>query len=166
MDSISCGFDKISISMIKLTMPHSLLVIKAIVNKSLFCGIFTGLWMRAVISPIPKKSKVERFAESRPISLLPALSKIVEKAINQQITGFLEGNLILPIKQSDLRRNHSTMSDLVNITDDILTACESSKSSIFALLNFTRAFDCVVMDTHDEVAVLWLVGWCMLLVQL
>ena len=49
----------------------------------------------------------------RPISVLPVLYKIIERAVHKQLYSFLTDNNILNSCQSDFRRNHSTSTSLI-----------------------------------------------------
>lgn len=79
----------------------------------------------------------------RPISILPALSKVFEKVMDKQIRRYLEDHHLLPECQSGFRTNHSCESALLNIIDDIITAEENNKYTILVLLDFSKAFDTV-----------------------
>lgn len=141
--SNSSGSDKITIEMLKLTLPHSLDAITAIVNKSINTNTFPTEYKCALVTPIPKKPNPENYNDLRPISILPTLSKIIEKAVLKQMFPFLESNCVLPKLQSGFRKHHSTTTALMNITDDVITASEKGLSTILVLLDFSRAFDCV-----------------------
>ncbi|KAJ1183531.1 hypothetical protein NDU88_000349, partial [Pleurodeles waltl] len=49
----------------------------------------------------------------RPISLLPFPAKVIEKAVNKQLTNFLEDNNLLDPSQSGFQANHSTETTLI-----------------------------------------------------
>ncbi|XP_073941067.1 vacuolar protein sorting-associated protein 52 homolog [Choristoneura fumiferana] len=53
----------------------------------------------------------------RPISVLPCLSKVLEKAVCLQLTDYLESNGLLPHVQSGFRRNRSTATALLDVAD-------------------------------------------------
>ena len=54
----------------------------------------------------------------RPISLLPALSKILEKVVHRRLYHFLEQQNILYTNQFGLRRKHSTIDDVAKFITD------------------------------------------------
>ena len=70
--------------MIKLLLPRICLIITHIVNASFETGIFPDRWKKAIIKPIPKIDIPMSPSDFRPISLLPVLSKIIEKLVNIQ----------------------------------------------------------------------------------
>lgn len=140
------GHDSISIDMIQLTLPFTLPAIAEIVNNCLKSNKFPDSWKIAKIKPIPKSSKVEDFKDLRPISILPVLSKIVERVVCNQLTEYLEATGILPEMQSGFRRGFSTATALAHVSDDIVTATDSGMCSALVLLDFSRAFDCLNID--------------------
>ena len=59
------------------------LFVQTVVNKSLTSGIFPQPWKEAKISPIFKTGSKDDVNNYRPISILPTLSKIIEKWIQK-----------------------------------------------------------------------------------
>ena len=54
----------------------------------------------------------------RPISVLPIVSKLFEKIIYQQLYDYLDKNKLLNIYQSGFRSLHSTMTALLETTNN------------------------------------------------
>lgn len=140
------GHDSITIDMIKMTLPTTLPAITEIVNNSLKSKIFPEVWKTAKVKPIPKTSKVEEYKDLRPISILPVLSKILERVVCTQLTKYLEDENILPDIQSGFRRGFGTATALANVNDDIITASDAGMCTILILLDFSRAFDCLNVE--------------------
>ena len=59
-----------------------------------------------------------------PISMLPVLSKVFERLIVKQLCNFIEINNIYSSTQGGYRRNHSTNTILIKMSDDILNKGE------------------------------------------
>lgn len=137
------GIDGISLDMLLLTLPQSLSSITNIINKSITECVFPESWKVAVVKPIPKTNQPSTLNDIRPISLLPCLSKVLEKIVCMQMIKFLEDHQILPQHQSGFRRGHSTATALIDVVDNLLAAQDGGKCSILVLLDFSRAFDSI-----------------------
>jgi hypothetical protein len=63
---------------------------------------FPALWKVAKVVPIHKSGSYDRPDNYRPISVLPVLPKILEKAMHQQLIHFLEKKDLLSKSQFDV----------------------------------------------------------------
>ena len=100
------GLDKVSVRVIKDCLPTILPSITHIIHSSLGNGTFPSVWKKAVVTPIPKEGDHEQANNNRPISLLPILSKVCERAALNQIMIYLVENDRLSTKQKmALNRN-------------------------------------------------------------
>ncbi len=81
----SVGFDGLSTKLMKTIKDVLIKPLAIIINQMLNTGIFPDKLKIAKISPIHKKDDDTLFTNYRPISLLPAISKIFEKAIFKQL---------------------------------------------------------------------------------
>ena len=79
-----------------------------IVNKSIESGGFPCTWKNAKVNPIFKTGDKDSVNNYRPISILPTLSKIIEKWIATKLMSYLNKYQLLHKKQSGFRKNHST----------------------------------------------------------
>ncbi|KAG7302550.1 hypothetical protein JYU34_012473 [Plutella xylostella] len=144
--SNATGIDGINRDMILLTLPHTLTAITAIVNRSITEQSVPKCWKSALINPLPKVDQPTSLKDLRPISILPFLSKLVEKAVYTQLIKFIEENNILPSLQSGFRKNRGTITALLDVTDNILAEQDIGNATILSLLDFSRAFDCLDID--------------------
>lgn len=144
--SNACGSDYITIEMIKKIITVILPIIIHIVNHSLTTGTFPSQWKYAIIKPIPKKSSPKQMQDLRPISILPALSKVLEIIVHKQVTNHLQIHNLLNEYQSGFRHVHSTMTTLLKVTDYIKRSIDIGQITISALIDFSKAFDTVDLD--------------------
>ena len=96
----------------------------------------------ALVKPLPKINIPMEPSDYRPISLLPAVSKIMEKIAAKQMVEYLKSKSLLDTHQSAYKQNHSTVTALLNITDDIYDALENTEVTLLILLDYSKAFDC------------------------
>ena len=73
------GFDYLSTKLIQQTIEEIIIPLRHIVNQSFVTGIVPEHLKVAKIIPIYKSGNKNVFNNYRPISILPALSKIMEK---------------------------------------------------------------------------------------
>ena len=79
----------------------------------------------------------------RPVSLLPLISKIIEKVIHDQTQAYLEENKILYRFQSVFRKHFSTDSCLSYLNNKIATGFESGLHTSMVLIDLQKAFDTI-----------------------
>lgn len=96
-----------------------------------------------MITPLPKVNNPVTYNELRPISLVPLLSKILEKIVYRQLNEYLSVNNVLPVNQSGFRKGHSTNTALINMSDNIIRALDKGQATVLVLLDFTKAFDTI-----------------------
>lgn len=139
----AAGYDTITVKMIRMTLDVTLPIITFIINSSLTQSIFPSPWKQAKVKPLPKCTTVEEYKDLRAISILPVLSKVIERVVCSQLTKYVERESILPDIQSGFRSQHGTATSLAHVTDDILAASDAGEGSVLVLLDFSRAFDCI-----------------------
>ena len=100
----------------------------------------------AKIKPLYKKGTKTDPNNFRPISLLPIISKIIEKVLHDQTMNYLTENNVLYRYQSGFCKNQSTDTSLANLTDKILTGFDSGLLTGMILIDLQKAFDTI---NHD-----------------
>src|SRR5215475_12329229 len=90
--------------------------------------------------PKPGKNPTD-VASYRPISLLPILSKILEKLLLKRIYSDTNLQVWLPTHQLGLRKAHSTIQQCHRITDIINKAFEEHKYCSAVFLDVSQAFN-------------------------
>ena len=106
--SKAAGIDKLSGRFLKDGTEILSKPISEICNLSISHGIFPDACKVAKLKPILKKGKKVDPSNYRAISLLPLISKIIEKVVHDETNDFLSENKISINYQSRFRTNHST----------------------------------------------------------
>jgi hypothetical protein len=101
----SCELDAMPTKLLKEVISAILPVITRIINLSLEHGVFAENWKTSIIRPLLKKQGLELVTSNyRPVSNLPFLSKVLEKAALQQFVSYSDNNHLMPDYQSAYRK--------------------------------------------------------------
>ena len=103
----STGSDNISARLLKAAAPVIAAAITAIMNNSIRTGRFPSSWKLAKVSPLHKKGPISDKGNYGPISVLCALSKILQRHVHDSIGKYLVSHNMLYGSQSGFRAQHS-----------------------------------------------------------
>ena len=108
------GIDGISCKILKAAAPEIAQSVTKIIDKSFTSGIFPDHWKTAKVTPVHKSGPLHDFGNFRPISVLPLLSKIIEKHMHSHFYSYLDAHGLLYVAQSGFRAMHSCETALLN----------------------------------------------------
>ena len=114
-----------------------------IFNRYLSERVFPTNWKMSKIIPIHKYGDKNSPNNYRPISILPSVSKILEKLVSAIIWLFKIVYIILSEAQSGFRKSHSTISTLIKVTDDWLAAMDQGLYAGAVFIDLRKVFDTV-----------------------
>ena len=100
-----------------------------------------GSKIARVIPVFKNKGENNIYDNYRPISLLPALSKIMERLICDKITEFLVRFKVLYKSQYGFRKGHSTVHATLDFLKTIESALEDGEYGIGIFIDLSKAFD-------------------------
>jgi hypothetical protein len=139
----STGFDQIPVKFIKLVSTDLVGPLTYIINTCIDSSLFPRTWKTARVSPIPKINNPTCEKDYRPISILPALSKIFERLVNNQIVTYIDEQGLLASGISGYRRGHSTTTVLLRIRDNVIKAMKRGEVTMMVCADYSKAFDTV-----------------------
>ena len=84
------GHAGISSKILKFAKPVVLQTITFLINETIKKSEFPDECNKAMVSPLHKKNSTQDRGNYRPVSILPILSKLHERAINAQLMNFFE----------------------------------------------------------------------------
>ena len=113
----SCGDDGLSTKLLKEIKNEICSSITLIVNQMITTGIFPDSLKIAKIIPIFKKGDIEIIENYRPISILPAISKIFEKILSLQIHEYFQSKHLYYEYQYGFIKNRSTEQAALELID-------------------------------------------------
>ena len=143
------GFDDIEAKVLKLAAVVLLNPITALINLSIRTASYPAKWKLGKIIPLYKGNDLDRQLPGsyRPITILPAVSKIVERAIQEQVVNHMEQNGFIHPNQHAYRRGHSTASALLQLADQLFEAAEEKEIGAALTIDQSSAFDSICHET-------------------
>lgn len=140
--SSATSYDNISLKFFKLILPAIVNVFTDFLNRCLQDSCFPQPWKMSKVIPVPKPGS----NEFRPISLIPILSKIFERALCDQITEFIESKNLLSKHQSGFRKNYSCKSAVLHVSSEIGKYIDENRIVFLILIDFSKAFDTIIHE--------------------
>ena len=117
-----------------------------LVNLCIRDSVFPDILKKALVTPIFKKGCLDSPENYRPISLLPVLSKILEKCMARQIIEYFNLNKYFTDCQFGFRKNRNTTMGIIDLTSYILDSFNDQQFTSSVFCDLSKAFDCV---SHD-----------------
>ena len=112
-----------------------------IINLSLETGVVPRECKVAKVIPLYKSGCLAEIDNYRPISILPTLSKILEKIVHQQLMVHLD--ILLFEYQSGFCPNHAMELAVTYFTDLIRKEADSDKATKAVFIDLSQAFDTI-----------------------
>ena len=114
----------------------------------------------AKLKPLYKKGSLTKPCNYRPISLLPLISKVIEKVIHDPTSISLNSKNLLYTYQSGFRKKHSTDFCLSYLNDKILKGFDRGMMTGMILVNLQKAFDTTDHDVLLHLTQLTMTCYC------
>ena len=139
----SSGHDNMSTQFLKQIDTAIANPLSVLINKSMETGIFPNILKLAKVIPVYKSKAKDNFSNYRPISLLPALSKIIEKVVHKRLYTYLHKQDIFYENQYGFRTKHSTIDAVTKFTADINHSLDEKEATLAVYLDLSKAFDTI-----------------------
>ena len=136
------GIDGISCSLLRLGITEHAPSIVKLINLSLSSGTFPCRWKRARVTALHKAGDMDDVT-NRPISVLPVLSKIIERHVHDHLSEYLNVHDLIYKNQSGFRKQYSTETALAYIVDTLLSNLDKNHVNGMVLVDYKKAFDMV-----------------------
>ncbi len=149
LKTTSCEVDPIPTKLLLEHVVTLLPTITNIINASLSTGCVPKCFKKALVKPLIKKPNLdsEVLKNYRPVSNLPFISKILEKAVKIRLCEHLTQHDLIYEFQSAYRPGHSTETALNRVISDLLWAVDDGDVALLVLLDLSAAFDTI---DHDQ----------------
>lgn len=143
LKKVSCGSSSIPFKFININKKVFTKIITFIINMSFQSNTFPNAYKLAIVHPIYKSGLQSSVSNYRPISVLPNLSKVLERCAASQINDFITEHNLLHPDQSGFRKGHSTTTCTIQLLNEIHKHIDNKKIVIVVFIDFSKAFDTV-----------------------
>ena len=138
----SCGHDSISPKILKKLYAGIITPCVHIINLSLATGKIPDAMKLAKVVPIYKNSgPTEIMKNYRPVSLLPVLSKVLERIVYNQLFEYLVKHALLHPSQYGFQPDLSTELAILELQDRITNILNNKECCVGVFMDLSKAFD-------------------------
>ena len=137
----STGHDGLSPKILKLSTPSLVDPLTTLFNYCIRTSTLPSSWKMSNVSPIYKKGDTSDKNNYRPVSVIPAISKLFEKVLFDQLySSFLP---TFSPNKSGFLRGHSTATAQIKLTDDWRKSLDEKQEVGVVAIDLSKAFDCI-----------------------
>ena len=141
--SHACDVNNLNMIFLKTHASTLIPIFHHLVNLCIRQSVFPAMWKMAQITTIFKSDDPINVSNYRPIAILPTISKLLEKALYNQLVNYLEDKKLLSDHQHGFRPMRSTMSALLLFTEQIRASLNKGQITGAVYIDFRKAFDTV-----------------------
>ena len=140
------GVDDIPADLFLLALPHMLPAVTHVFNLSLTQAEFPTQWKVSKICPLFKggdQASREEPKQYRPVALLPAVARLLEKIICEQVMEYMYEEDLIHSQNHGYRKGHGTISAVLEAQESVLEAMDTGNVVGIVTLDQSAAFDII-----------------------
>ena len=141
----SCSHDGIS-KLLKFIIDSIGDALVILFNKSFEESVYPDFMKLALVQPLYKSKSKAVIVNCRLVSLLPAISKILEKLVHKRMVKFLRKHQILYDGQYGFRESRSCNDAILDFIGNVTEQLENGNMVISIFLDMSKAFDSIEHD--------------------
>ena len=142
----SHGHDGLSNKFIKSIKTALCKPLHILFNTSLESGIFPESYKKSDVVPLFKSKNKIYVTNYHPLSLLPVISKVLEKVVYCRTYNFLDANDQIFISQYGFHSGHSCENAVSELASEILKGRNNNENTLALFLDLSKAFDTLDHD--------------------
>jgi hypothetical protein len=139
----SCGYDGVPMFLAKKVAPLVAAPMADICCASFAQGLYPDPFKPGVVVPVFKKGDCMDAGNYRPISNLPAFSKILENCFLVRLLTFFEDNKLLPASQHGFLKGRGTQTALFEFMNNLFKSFEKRQKVLSIFYDLSNAFGTV-----------------------
>jgi endonuclease/exonuclease/phosphatase (EEP) superfamily protein YafD len=149
-NTCSKGWDGIPNSLLKCQFKLFAPILTYIFNLCLQKGVFPVALKKSLVIPIYKSGNRNLISNYRPISILPSISKLLERILNKRLVSYLNKYNILSDNQYGFRSGRSTEDAVQELTQFVSNNLDNGMKCVSIYLDLAKAFDTVSVSLLME----------------
>ncbi len=114
-------------------------------------SVFNRIWLSSSLphdcnwpQSVPSTQELAAKAKSyRPVALLPAISKLIERMVVNRLIWWMDINEKLTIQQAGFRRFHDTFTHVLRLSEDVKQGMQANKHTLATFIDLKSAYDSV-----------------------
>lgn len=144
--------DPIPSKLMQSSLDEMIPVLTQLVNQSLKEGSMMGV-KESILNPLLKKSGLDADNKKnfRPVNNLLFLSKLVERAVSNQLNDHMTKNNLHEESQFAYKTHHNTENMMLGIVDEVLRGFDENQATVIIFLDLSAAFDTIDVDKFLEI---------------
>ena len=139
----SMGCDGVAAKMLKSTAASISAPLTSLFNSSISTGCFPAAWKMARVVPVLKGGNPAHVSNYIPISILPTISKILEKHVKSLCQEHLCDQAPISPRQWGFMSSRSSISALIQVIKDWSRALDQGHEVCVVFFDIKKAFDTV-----------------------
>ena len=140
----SSNMDHACTKLLNIILENVADIIAGLLNECIQGSTYPDILKVATVTPLHKGGDKTAMNNYRPISTIPRLGKIFEKAISQRIYDFIVANNVISNHQFGFMKKRSTVQAAFELVSNILPViANSNKIVVTIMVDFSKAFDSV-----------------------
>ena len=141
--SAAPGFNNISMGTIKECINCIISPLTSIFNLSITTGAVPDEMKTAGVIPLYKSGAHNVFTNYRPVSIVPVLSKMLEKIMYKRFLAFLDRHKILSDTRFGFSKDQSTSYALIKLYGKVSCAIDNREITVGVFIDLSKGFDTV-----------------------
>ena len=139
----ACGCDGMSARVLSKLPDNAMTALAEAINNSWTRGIFPTCLKSAFVVPLHKGGELDKPTNFRPISLLPTLSKVIERVTKKRLCTFLSSHGIISSKQFGFQSLKGTQDAVFKFLESVYLHINDGRTAAAVFCDLSKAFDCV-----------------------
>lgn len=128
---------------LKMAAPFIDEVLTSLFNQCIDDSVFPKCLKLTKVIPVHKKGVKSDYANYRPVSIIPVISKVLERLLNNRIVSYLEKCNLLSCNQYGFRAKRSTVDAITKFMKKCVNGLDDKNKVLGCFYDMSKAFDTI-----------------------